>query len=92
MAHQPKEPPRPFSGSRYHENTERAGDADTCAVCGRAIEESEAAQWAEVVDGGARFARRDENADTSDAGSMGCWAVGATCARLVPTGYLTEKP
>ena len=60
----PTDPPQPFRGPRYAENEERVSTDETaCAICGRGIKRSEERWYAEVVDGGSRFARVDEHAD-----------------------------
>lgn len=59
----------------------RAGDLRWCQVCGRALGES-GQYWVEVFDGGDIW---DESihgpADRNDAGFMGKYPVGITCAK-----------
>ena len=87
----PTDPPQPFRGPRYAENEERVSTDETaCAICGRGIKRSEERWYAEVVDGGSRFARVDEHADPNSPGYMGCFPVGPSCAKLFPAGYLSE--
>ncbi len=88
-ARRPTTPPRPFSGPKYDRNSDRAGADMPCAICGKGIRENsqDLCGWAQVVDGGARFARLDETV-TQDGGYMGWHPVGPTCARKFPPGYL----
>jgi hypothetical protein len=82
--------PSPFSGPKYHENSRGGGrdGEDPCAICGKLVKHSPGTKWAEVVDGGARFATIDEKADENDSGYMGGFPVGNDCARRFPDGYL----
>lgn len=81
--------PSPFSGPNYSKNEGKCGDIAACAICGRPVKEHPGTQWAEVVDGGARFAAIAENAEAhADGGYMAFFPVGNDCARLFPAGYL----
>ena len=84
--------PSPFSGANYEKNSAKGGadDADACAICGKYVKHSKA-KWAEVIDGGSRFASIAEKADENDAGYMGGFPVGSDCARLFPAGYLRDS-
>ena len=81
---------RPFGGPKYDENKTRCRDGSTaCGYCGRAVKDS----WKDavrVVDGGARFATRDEPAE--EAGDMGCFPIGPDCARKLRAAGLPVFP
>lgn len=75
---------RPFSGAKYEQNSERAGDLFPCAICGNGCK-----NWigaVHVVAGGARFATKEEHEGTipvDSAADMGCFPVGPECARKI---------
>ncbi len=59
-----------------------------CVQCGRAVPDAAARNFVHVVDGGAAYGGPD---DTNDAGDMGWFPVGATCAReLRKTGVYVQ--
>lgn len=73
----------PRTHAKYRDNAERATvAAPPCAVCGKPVVVAVTTRWARVVDGGARFAPRDEVVE--EAGDMGCWPVGRGCLRKHP--------
>jgi len=78
--------PRPFSGPRYQENERKCGGKqDPCAFCGKAVTSPDT--LVEVLEGGGRFALKDEQTDEQDPGHMGFFPVGPTCAaRLLKHG------
>lgn len=81
-------PPEPF-GPKYQAATANGTTGTECCVCGRRPNHPfPFALMARVVDGGTRFAQPHEPAD--EAGDMGYFPVGSSCARLFLRGYLTD--
>jgi hypothetical protein len=68
---------KPFASAAYKKNARKSDSP--CALCGREVKAS--GMFAEAVDGGARFATKEETVDESDSGYMGCHEVGSDCAR-----------
>jgi len=85
----------PFSGSKYHENADRAfsrnffrggrliekPSEEPCCICGKGIKDLSKALSAEVYHGG-EFVPADVEADNTDAGYMGWYYIGPECAKL----------
>ncbi len=75
---------KPFSGPCYEKNSDRCKDGETpCALCGKACKGDER-DAVHVIEGGAEFATQaqHEGAEAiNDAGDMGEWPVGSSCAK-----------
>ena len=64
---------------KWAENTKYAGSMDHCACCGRPLRG--AFRWVEVINGGADVGTPCMRWDETDAGYMGMYPVGPTCAK-----------
>lgn len=62
----------------FHEGIHKDG-AERCVVCGRKV--GKKSYLVEVIDGGDIREQDGTEADTEDAGYMGCWPVGSECAK-----------
>ena len=72
--------PKPFSGIRYHENEDKCTeDQEPCVICGKGLDKHKVRGWLRVVDGGLRFAARDEEVESD--GAMGWFPIGSGCLR-----------
>lgn len=65
--------PMKWAENQTHDATLR------CACCDRLLKGSH--RWVEVVNGGSDVAVPGSDPDVQDAGYMGCFPVGETCAR-----------
>lgn len=83
---------KPFSGARYHENAQKAGDLSPCAICGKGVKNVPAAASATVIDGGSAWG--DDQSDQTDPGYMGAYLIGPDCHRrhVVKAPGLTPAP
>jgi phosphoribosylformylglycinamidine (FGAM) synthase-like enzyme len=72
---------RPFSHNQYAKNDRENSDGMGCAHCGRYVKRLPETVWAHVVDGGAAYGNEVEV--PGDAGDMGWFPVGPTCAKLL---------
>ena len=72
--------PRPFSGPRYSENSDRCGDSAPCAICGSPCYGPTV--FLRVIGGGREFALHD--APDDGGGEMGFFPIGSTCLRKWP--------
>jgi hypothetical protein len=80
--------PKPFSYDRSREAAFTA-TSQPCACCGRKVVTAEARHHVHVINGGAAYGGPE---DTDDAGDMGWFPVGATCAkRLRKAGVHVEE-
>ena len=75
----------PFSGHNHDKHSEKCMEAgqSPCAVCGKATTDADNLV-VQVVAGGARYATKEEvegSVKIDEAGDMGCWSVGSTCAK-----------
>jgi hypothetical protein len=75
---------------KWAEDSSRQGGMDFCACCGRKLKGKRL--FVEVINGGADIAAPGLGPDTSDAGYMGCFAVGPSCARKHFPGFAVEEP
>lgn len=86
-------PINPFSGPKWHENSEACpNDSYSCVICGRPVKPGKEAGILRVVDGGARFAKKDEIVDES--GDMGFFSIGKTCYKKYKkelAAFLTQE-
>jgi hypothetical protein len=62
------------------------GSMKHCAACGRKLQGKP--QMVEVIDGGAQVGTPDLEWDTTDAGYMGLFPVGPTCAKKHFRGFV----
>lgn len=74
----------PFSGSQYGKNSERCEykDESPCCLCGKSTKD-DGSLYVHVTDGGSRFATKEEHesGESLGGGDMGCFPVGASCAK-----------
>lgn len=74
------------SAAPFNEKASLASDQDLCFVCGRKLGNNPL--HFEVVDGGSLRGQDGTEADVDDAGYMGCYPVGASCANKFEAGIL----
>lgn len=75
--------PRPFGHPKHKANAGLCkGNEMPCAWCGKPIDTDHASYWVRIVDGGGRFATRDDPPDTG-AGEMGAHPLGGRCASFL---------
>lgn len=85
---------RPWSAPNAYKNMNKCKDAEEpCGLCGKAVVDPKFS--VRVVDGGGRFANKaefDDEVAVDEAGDMGIFAVGPTCARkLTKSGVYVRK-
>lgn len=73
----------------YRHRTDGGRDGSECYVCGRKTSE----QYFITVGGGGGQAIHPEDAEDAvdDAGFMGRHAIGSSCAKKLPDGFITER-
>ena len=86
--------PEPFSGPNYRKNSDKCGEFEPCAICGKAVKDRHA-HMVNVADGGGIFvseAEAEQLRVEGDAGLMNGFPIGPECWRKHKAAFLALEP